>query len=298
MCAIMADGCFEEFFWVADMRVIKKINNNVAVCRDRKGQEIIAFGKGIGFPQMPYDIGLDKIDRTYYHIDSKYLMLLNELPEEVLQFTAEIVDKASMRLKYELNPNLVLTLSDHISFCLKRAKKGIYIQMPLAYELEQNYPEEVQLGKYTIKQMEKRFHVHLDKNEASGIAMSFINARNIEKNPDDAHEKKKLKYEEILDDTVRIIEEYFQIEIERNSFNFARYTSHLMYLVKRVYNEESIISENAGLYESISEEFPKVSECVEQIDRYFETKCFYSLSKEEKLYLIVHINRIISREGL
>lgn len=280
------------------MKVIKKINNNVAICEDRKGQEIIAFGKGIGFPKMPYDIGLDKIDRTFYHIDSKYLMLLNELPEEVLQFTAEIVDKASIRLKYELNPNLVLTLSDHIAFCLKRAKQGIYIQMPLVYELEQNYPEEVQLGKYTIKEMEKRFHAHLNKNEASGIAMSFINARNIEKNPDDTREKEKLRYEEILDDTVKIIENKFGIEIERDSFNFARYTSHVMYLVKRVYNQESIISENADLYESISEEFPQVSECVEQISRYFEIKCLHALSKEEKLYLIVHINRIIAREGL
>lgn len=37
------------------MRVIKKINNNVALCLDSDNHELIAFGKGIGFPQIPYE---------------------------------------------------------------------------------------------------------------------------------------------------------------------------------------------------------------------------------------------------
>ena len=38
------------------MKVIKKINNNVAVCIDNDGHELIAFGKGIGFPKIPYEL--------------------------------------------------------------------------------------------------------------------------------------------------------------------------------------------------------------------------------------------------
>ncbi len=33
------------------MKVIKKINNNVALCVDNHKKELIAFGKGIGFPR-------------------------------------------------------------------------------------------------------------------------------------------------------------------------------------------------------------------------------------------------------
>lgn len=280
------------------MRVIKKINNNVALCVDGKGQEIVAFGKGIGFPSMPYNAELSKIERTFYRIDARYMPLLTELPEEVLQFTAAIVDKAVMQLQYELNPNLVITLSDHIAFCLQRAKQGIFIQMPLVYELEQNYPQEVLLGRYTVKEMERVFHVHLHKNEASGIAMSFVNARNTAKADADVSGEELLEYEIILDDTIKIVEQKLHIKIDRGSFNFARYTSHLMYLLKRIYRDDEIVSENAGMYEEISREFPEISDCIEEFDRYFQKRWKHSLSKEEKLYLIMHVNRITVREGL
>lgn len=42
------------FVGVFIMVVLKKINNNVAICKDGGGRELIAFGKGIGFPQTPY----------------------------------------------------------------------------------------------------------------------------------------------------------------------------------------------------------------------------------------------------
>ncbi|MBA1393021.1 hypothetical protein EQ500_03915, partial [Lactobacillus sp. XV13L] len=38
------------------MQVIKKINNNAAICLDQNQDELIAFGKGIGFPKTPYEL--------------------------------------------------------------------------------------------------------------------------------------------------------------------------------------------------------------------------------------------------
>ena len=62
------------------MRVIKKINNNVALCLDNNNHELIAFGKGIGFPKIPYELDdLNKIDRTYYGINHNYLNLMDML---------------------------------------------------------------------------------------------------------------------------------------------------------------------------------------------------------------------------
>ena len=76
------------------MKVIKKINNNVAVCLDSNNCELIAFGKGIGFPKMPYDLqDLSLIDRTFYDLDFGIISLFNEIPEPVMQVAVEIVDK-------------------------------------------------------------------------------------------------------------------------------------------------------------------------------------------------------------
>ena len=52
------------------MKAIRKINNNVAICIDNNDKELIAFGKGIGFPKMPYEItDLSIIQMTFYRID-------------------------------------------------------------------------------------------------------------------------------------------------------------------------------------------------------------------------------------
>ncbi len=68
-------------------------------------------------------------------------------------------------------------MADHINFCLQRARKNIYVQMPLIYEIENTFPKEAKLGKYAIKQMERRFMINLNQNEASGIAMNLATNR-------------------------------------------------------------------------------------------------------------------------
>lgn len=279
------------------MQVIKKLNNNFAICMDKEGKELIAYGKGIGFPKVPYELtDLNQIDRTFYDIDDKYLDLLPELPEKVLDFVAKLVDIAHNELQYELNPNLVMTLADHINFCIQRARKKIVVQMPLICEIEQSFPKEAKIGKYAVRQMERRFAVQLNENEASGIAISFANARNsAEKKADTSIQK---WFHEALEDTISIVEDTVGILIERESFNFARYSSHLMYLLKRIDSNQTLDTDNGIMYQSIREEFPEIAECIDKIEAYFEKRFDIQLSKEEKMYLMLHINRICVREGL
>ena len=264
-----------------------------------RGKELIAAGKGIGFPKTPYELeDLNLITRTFYDIDQKYTGLFNELLETVIHFTAKLIDIARNELKYELNPNVVLTMSDHINFCIQRAKEDIYVQMPLIYEVEQTFPAEAKMGKYAVKQIERRFHVRLNQNEASGIAMNLVNARYNAKSGTDVTEELQRRYDDILEDTISIVEDETGIMIERDSFNFARYSSHLMYLLNRIAGNRTLDSDNGIMYQSMRKEFPEIAACVDLIDRYFRRKLKIDLSKEEKLYLILHINRICTREGL
>lgn len=87
------------------MRLIKKINNNFAMAVDSQGEEVIVSGKGIGFIKIPCEItDLSVVDRTYYGIDSKYIGLLNEIPEDILEISIKVVDYAKHKLKNRLNP--------------------------------------------------------------------------------------------------------------------------------------------------------------------------------------------------
>ena len=74
------------------MRVIKNINNNVSLCVDSSGRELIAFGKGIGFKRPPYELSLEQVDRTFYNIDSIYLSMIGAIPEKIISIAARAVD--------------------------------------------------------------------------------------------------------------------------------------------------------------------------------------------------------------
>lgn len=277
------------------MIVIKKINNNVAICKDNNNHELVAFGKGIGFPSIPYQItDLKKIDRTFYNISPQYLSLINELSFEIVEFTADQLIKIQDILSYETNPNLVFTLADHLTFAIERAEKGIYVNMPSSYEMELDYPQEMKAAKVIWNAICKKFHIHLSKVEIQGIAMHLINAQLGSK----AEELPELEQssEEIIEQTTLIIERELNLHVQRDTFNYARFATHIQYLLKRVFQESYIDSDNFLMYQSICDEYQEIADCVDKICIYYQNVWSIQLSEEEKLYLILHVNRVCSRE--
>ena len=273
------------------MTVVKKINNNAAVCRDGNQRELIAFGKGIGFPPTPYELtDLRKIERTFYQVSSQYIPMISDIPQEIITFTAQQLQ--DFPLPCETNSNLVLTLADHIAFAIERARRGIFVQMPSIYELEMNYPQEVQAGRQIVAAARRKFKVKLPKGEVQGIAMHLINARNGEKEVPRIEEQ----YEEVLEETTRIIEREMGVQVRRDTFNYVRFATHVQYLLQRMFENSRIDSSNLQMYESVRGEYPKVSACVDRICDYYKSAWAAEPAEEEKLYLILHVNRVCSKE--
>ncbi len=278
------------------MQVIKKINNNAVICRDGFGRDLVAFGKGIGFPQTPYELAdMSQIQRTFYNISPQYLAMFDTLPWDVVEFTSEVVDMAMGVLSYELTPNLVLTLADHISFALERKKKGIYVKMPLAYDLELTYPQEMKLAKRILRLIYDRFHVKLARDEASGIAMAFINARVYHGN--EPENRERVEDQIILQEITKIVEDTMHTVIDRTTFNYARYATHVQYLLERLHNGKGIDTINEGLYGTLRDESPETAGCVDEICSHLNKKYGFILTEEEQLYLFLHVNRVCSNEN-
>lgn len=276
------------------MIVVKNINNNVSLCLDSKGKEVVVFGKGVGFIKPPAEIPLSKIERTFYDLNSQYLSLLNDIPTDVIAFTARQMAQIQNLLPYETNSNLLLTLADHLAFAMDRARKGIYIPMPSIYEMEINYPLEIKIGRWFVESLQCEFKVRLPQSEVQGVAMHFINARTGQ--PDDIAVSVEEQYEAILERTTQIIEQEMGIAVRRDTFNFARFATHLQYLLKRIFEDKTIDSANIQMYESIRDEFEAVSGCVDKIEEYLKSNWSAQLTEEEKLYLIMHVNRVCSQE--
>lgn len=276
------------------MQAIKKINNNVAVCVDGNGHELIAFGKGVGFPQMPYEVSLEKIERTFYNISEKYIGLINELPVDIMEFTVKILSTIQNHLDYDLNPNFVLTLADHIAFAMERDRKNIYVRMPLAYDIEQTYPKEMELSRYILQKLDDVLHVKLQKNELSGIAMAIVSAKATDDGENSDQQSKNT--EEILEDICKIIERQTGIVVNRKSFDYARFATHIQYLLDRIHHKQYIDTDNLAIYQNLTREFEEISLCVNMVIQYLDSRLKCHVTEEEKLYLILHINRICNKE--
>ncbi len=277
------------------MQVVKKINNNAVICLDGLGRELIAFGKGLGFRATPYELDdLSLIQRTFYDVSPQYMEMIETLPMDVVEFTAEVVDMVRGTLPYELSPNLLLTLSDHIAFAIKRTKEGIYVKMPLAYDLEQMYPQEIGIAQRVVEEIKVRFKVPLHRDEASGIAMSFINARVYSKT-DSGGERVD---EDILEEITAIVEREMGVSIDQSSFNYARYATHVRYLLERLHSGKGIDSINQGMYAELRQEYGETAACVDKIVDYLEHRHGFNVTEEEQLYLFLHVNRVCTNEGL
>lgn len=273
------------------MKVIRNINNNVAVCLDDNNHEVIAFGKGIGFKKAPYEIALSQIDRTYYNLEPHYIALLDELPADVMDVTFEIVQKGSSYLKTEFSTVFWFSLCDHINFAVQNVKKGLVLSNSLTNEIRHFYEREMKLGEWAINHISKRLSVRLPQSEVGNIAMHFINA---EQQVKQAAERDDIEH--FVDDITDIIESGMNIIIDRDSFSYSRFVTHLKYLLKRSSSLHMPESENAKLYESVCEEFPDLKRVGEKIKEYIAATLQVEPAKEEILYLMIHINRLCARE--
>ena len=276
------------------MKAIKKINNNIAVCLDADNHQLISVGKGLGFPKMPYEItDLKKIQRTFYNVDSMYVDMASEIPSDILSIAAEIVDLFRLKVPTPITSNLVFTLADHIKFAIERRKKGMVFTAPMQYDIENLYTDEFEMGKKALIIINNKLHANLPSEEASNLAIHFINARNMSTKANGNEGESDL-----ISDITDIISGYFEIYIDKHSFSYSRFVTHMQYLLKRQTEGISIHSGNKIMYEDMVNNYPKTEDCVKKISKYLAEQRGINLEDEEKFYLMLHVNRLCSREGL
>lgn len=274
------------------MELIKKINNNFAVARDSAGKLIIVTGRGIGFEKMPCILkDLSKVSRTYYDVDERYFTLIQQIPEDVMKLSVKIVDYASAKLNQKLNANLIFTLADHIKFTIERAEKGIVFQYGITYEMKYLHDEEMKIGEKATTLINKIFQLDLPVDEAAIIAMHILEAEHtlIKQGTND-------NFEAVMKDVFQILQKNLNISIDKNSFSYCRFVTHMQYLLQRRIEKKEISSENKKLFDATIKEFPGLYQNAMEIQRYFQKTLNWSISDEELLYLMLHVNRLLNSE--
>lgn len=271
------------------MNVIKKLNNNVVLALNDKEEEIILVGKGLGFTKTPYVLkDLNLIEKKYVvPANTKAFEVLDSIPNSVIEVTEKIMKNGYRELNLEFNPDILLALSDHINFAIQRQNDGIEMRNPLQWEIKHLYPKEYRIGEDSIKIIKDDLGIQLNKNEVAFIALHFINAQ-IGKH--DMTETTKVTT--IMGEILNIIKYKFKIEFDEDSFNFTRFVTHIRYFIMRNFNNKPLINENGDMFLLMKDKLIEELECVELIEKHLSKNYSWSVSNDEKLYLMLHIQRV------
>lgn len=105
------------------MEIVKRINTSAVLCVDGNGRQLVAFGRGLGFKNVGDEVPLSEIQRTFYNVSSRYIALVDEVPDELLELTSDVIDMSTGLLSYEVSPNLPFILADHIAWRLSAKSK-------------------------------------------------------------------------------------------------------------------------------------------------------------------------------
>ena len=278
------------------MVTIKKVyNNNVILAFENSSKkEVILTGCGIGFGKKPNDTVDDsKIEKKFViqdnNFESKVNKLASEIPEEVFAVSSAIIEYAEKNLNTILDEYIYISLTDHIYFALKRYKENLPIKNELLYELRRIHKKEYEIGKWAIEYINKTFNVNFLIDEAGLIAMHIINANYREST------NKSCLIMNIINQILDIIKNYYSIEFIEDEINFDRLLTHLKFFAKRLIDKtESIDTNNNGLLEIVKVQYKESYDCVKQIKSFIEENYTYKVNDDEVLYLILHINRVIS----
>ena len=109
--------------------ISKILNNNVIICIN-SNQEVILIGKGIGINKKPGMVVDDNASiEKVYKLDQKqqqeyYKSLVEIADEEVLQAIIESVNYITSTTYMKDDKQLVIALTDHITFAYKSCKSS------------------------------------------------------------------------------------------------------------------------------------------------------------------------------
>ena len=273
------------------MKIDKIINNNIVSAIEADGKEVVIRGRGLGFGMKPgKEIPEGKIEKVF-RLDSqnstdKFKELLANLPLEHIQASTEIINYAKSVLNRRLNQSIYITLTDHINFAIERFKEKMMFTNPLLNEIKTFYKEEYLIGEYAVALIERRIGITLPVDEAGFIALHIVNAEY------NTAMRDTIDITTLIQNVVKIVKEYFSMDLDETSLNYQRFVTHLRFLAQRIIGGEMLNSDNPEFNQLISQMYPEEYACSLKLKDYIQVTYHHDVTEEETAYLAVHIKRI------
>lgn len=253
------------------------------------------MGRGIAFKKKVKDIIVEKnIEKIFTlsnpNINNKFIELISSIPLEYAVISEKIIRYAKEKTGKKFNESIYISLTDHIYNAIERHKQGIIVANGLSWETKRLYSEEHEVGLEALEIIKKEFDINLSEDEAAFIALHFVNANLNEEMPI------LIEMTKLIQEILNIVKYNFNIEFDLESLGYYRFITHLKFFAQRLFNNKiNERDEENDLFYIIKEKYNESYKCVMKIQRFILERYKYDLSKEEMLYLIIHIQKLISK---
>ncbi|MDR1033775.1 MAG: PRD domain-containing protein [Bifidobacteriaceae bacterium] len=274
------------------MRIVKILNNNTVLVIENDVLSVLT-GKGIGFNVRKGDNVPNNIEFQKFVLDpdgtiQKYLDLLREIPDEVFECVAKIIDYAKNNIPRKFSSTVFWTLADHINFAIDRKANGLDLKNTLHLEIKMFYPEEYEVGKEALKIIFDRLNVQFLEDEESFIAMHFVNAELGENIP------QTMRITQTISDVATIIAAKYDRKFNKESLSYYRFVTHIKFFAQRLFKDDQEYEQaDDDLYSIVKHAFPKHFEGAELIAEYVYGKYGKEVETQEIAYLTVHLKRVL-----
>lgn len=276
------------------MKVVKKVyNNNVVLVINEKGHEEIIMGKGIGFnlrAKETFDEAKLSIDKTFVVEDEQSINnlpdILNTIDYSDIELASDIIKQGEKVLGYKCSTSILLTLSDHISFMLQRARQNAFFNAPLEWDIKMLYPSEYEYSLKAVELMRERTGIKIPDQEAAFIALHFINSYY-----DNRDMQETVFITKVIQNVLNIASYHYGRPFDRSSYNFSRFVTHMRYFVRRQVRGEDL-SADSSILGAVSKKYINDYQCALKIKSFLEKEYKWQLSSSEVLYLTLYLNRL------
>lgn len=269
------------------MRLIKALNNNIALVKNQNQQEYIVMGKGIAFNKKVNDeIDIIKIEKKYVLQSNTLNHVMQSLKASDLELASQIIKNAEIELGYTFNDSILIALADHLSLAIQRAKENLYFATPLEWDIKLIYPSEFRFAQKCVNMINKTMNLSIPNQEASFIALHFINASAGQNEMQETFFTTK-----VIQNILNIVRRYYKRDFDEQSFEVSRFILHIRYFVNRQING-NVLNADSSIAKIVAEKYTDDNKCAMLISSFLKKQYQWNVSTSEILYLTLHLNRI------
>ncbi|MCC3704013.1 PRD domain-containing protein [Rouxiella badensis] len=273
------------------MKIIKILNNNAVIAVDDSLHEQVMMGKGLAFQKRVGErLDMSQVEKIFSlqgnALNARLSELLAEIPLEVLTTTEKIIDLAQSRLGQQLGNNLYIALTDHCHFALERFRQGISLPNALLWDIKRVYHREFAVSLEALDIIEQRLGVRLPEDEAGYIAQHLV------KGQLQGEMSEVVQVTRIIQQIMHIVKYQLRLDYREDSLSYHRFITHLKFFAQRMLSSKLVRNEDESLHDEVKNLYPQAYQCVLTVERHIQKNYLYALTKEEKMFLTIHIERV------